>query len=1005
MFNTDAVDAFYLRPSSTPCFDLSADIHSLTFARRGSLPRYDDSHRGPSESYAYVRSGEGSRTSYNSTTATRPYQPQHSFRNSNKRREEAIEPEGVPYNSINSYLCYSTTPATPWLATATGGAVHSPAAYRRASASLPIAGSGVWERADYLPRACRTCSATASPASGTRFHSARRPTVITTVPFAGGAGAHKRCGADGSRACGSAETTMLAVARKAAPGLGTGSGHQLSSASPSAPSAAPSAVYGRNAYGSGNDGCRQALPHPAPHFPLTLDSSSQKVMEHPFSPSVFLAAPNHMATRYSSEGLRGARRGAAVNSDSGATSSANAQRREPCLQPASSSTQKRITTTVLEQGGEGRTPIAATPPRPTRWGAGEPSPPASVASAFPDESSLMRKGADARIARSTVRPLSCKSSPTVAEQDPRGSEADAAARDGRKGASAWWTVDIVITNVPCHCHSTSEEAAAMKASARMQLPADMRALRSIQCRAPVLPADASADEAWDMTQSFLRCMALASIGTSSPPCVPQGFFYFDTDFHQYVQLSADTLPVTSTLFRVVMVTAVVDTAVTEGGPAKHAEVPDATADEAQEVLLSRPCPTTRHRDLLARATPPCDHLDVAVIAPHPPRGHPSLVTRHGARLSVQPRSLEGATSPPLPSQPSKVARSVSRHRSAFDESSSRDRHCTPVEEMSPYPRRPRRPYDTVAHVGSGEDMMYPARLYGMESDTCSALCGAASPPALPTSHRIRAQGRCASDGLAAWEGAQNAGDGRYGNRGVVYIEDGETVLQAEAGEGVREASLRAAIAAERQLSRGDDCSSISNLDSISRLQCFRNAPPSSKSLTRPSPSHTTTQGLPTRVGGDSRDPRQRPPTVPEEGHSRVGIVTAMQRPSPPTLPASTIQPPSPQLFFDDPFLQRHFESPFKQSSTSSPQRAAGNTESCRGRRLIHVPSTLCTAPAPPSPPPAPPPHGAYRPVAHPYFSPSSSTASPVLGSAPTPLPAHMLRRRQQERGIARSAAP
>jgi hypothetical protein len=133
----------------------------------------------------------------------------------------------------------------------------------------------------------------------------------------------------------------------------------------------------------------------------------------------------------------------------------------------------------------------------------------------------------------------------------------------------WWTVDVTLTFFRGYYNSPAEEAEAMLAAATTRSPADMRVIRSVQCRAPIVPADASLEEAWGMTQSFLRCVALSAVdGTvmAAYPCSPQAYYYFDKDFNQYVQLNADTLALTSPLIRVVMVACSADNALPKEQP-------------------------------------------------------------------------------------------------------------------------------------------------------------------------------------------------------------------------------------------------------------------------------------------------------------------------------------------------------------------------------------------------------------------------------------------------------
>ncbi|AYU79816.1 hypothetical protein LdCL_260027200 [Leishmania donovani] len=1035
MFNTDAADAFYLRLSNASCLDVSKERCSPTSSRQGFLRHRGDSLSGPGDSYAYAINDAEHHTSHSSKMLAWPSQPQSGSSRAYTRLEGVIEP-GTPYNPVNSYPCPSTTTANPSSATATGGALHLPAAHRRVGAPLPVAGSGVWERADYLPRSCRASSAAAPPASVVHSSDASRATAITSTRFAGGgAGANllpqrvrilNRNSVNGARLYGSMGMTTLSVARGVRAASGTGSTQRPSSA-PSTVSAAASgrrdgvssAACTTNTYGGRGDEFGRLLAASASQSPLASASRSQRATEHELRTSAPVAPSIHGLARYSSEDAAVARRSAAASNGSGATSLTAGQRVRPYLPPSSSAIYKRTATAALVQDDGDYTAVSAMPAHSTRWSADPPSSPASVRSAPTDASSLLGKGESALSARSPKRAQSYKVSSTVAEQAPRSSEVDVAEHDIDEGASTWWTVDIVINSAPCHGSSAYEEAAAMKAAALLRSPADMRTLRSVQCRAPVLPADASADEAWTMTQSLLRRVALASVGASSPPCAPQGYFCFNTDFNEYVQLSADTLPLASTLFSVVMVASSVDTAIAEEGRAGYAEMPDATTDEAKTAFVSTPYPATLDHYLLTGAAPSCNHdgaapqhhwsdaaeRGAAAATPRPPKGRRSSVLRHALRPSLQPHSWEGSTPSPLPPKPPAAAGTASRHRPAFDGSASSHQHLTPVEEVSPYPQLPRRSYESaVMSPGArgnddsagviltydgdaGEDDSYPRISYSVESDAADAVYGAASPPAPPTLCKGRAHDYYVDGDCAAREEMDVTAGSRYGNDAVGYIDDDdEAAPQAEAEEVFGANVVCTTKAAEHQLRASCDSSSSSNPERTSRLRCFHNAPPSSKPLTQPLSSPSATHGVPARPGSDSNASPQRPPTAPTQGYSRVGVFAAMQRPSPSTLPATPLQPTPQQLFFDDPVLQRHFENACKQSPPS-PQHAAGSAEGGGGGCYpIYVPSPPRTVPVPPSPPlpPAPPAHGAYRPGAHPYFDPSPSTASSAPGFAPTP---------------------
>lgn len=867
--------------------------------------------------------------------------------------------------------------------------------------------------------------------------------MVTSTRFAGGSGgggavAHllpqrvhvvNRNGVNGARAYGSMGTSILSVARGVRAASGTGPTERPSSA-PSAMSeatsgrrdSASSAAYTTNICGSRGDGFGRLLAPSASKYPLASDSRSQRATEHELRTSAPVNVSIHKLARYSSEDPAIAGRSAAAINGSGATSWTAGQRARPYLPPSSSAMHKRIATTALEQDDGDCTTVSAMPAHSTRWSAGPPSPPASVRSVPTGASSLLGKGESALIARSPKKPQSYAISPTVTEQDPRSSEVDAAEHDIDEGASTWWTVDIVMNSAPCHGDSAYEETAAMKAVALLRSPADMRTLRSVQCRAPVLPADASADEAWDMTQSLLRCIALASVGASSPPCTPQGYFCFNTDFNEYMQLSADTLPLASTLFSVVMVVSSVDTAIAEEDRAGYTEISDAATDEAQTALVSTPYSATHNHYLVTGASPSCNQdgaapqhhwsdaaeRGAAAVTPRPPSGsRRTSVPRHALRPSLQPHTWEHVAPSPPPPQPSAAAGSASRHRLAFDGNTSSHHYLTTVEEVSPYPQRPLRSYasavmspgargncDSAGVISTydgdaGEDDSYRVISYSVESDAGDAVYGAASPPAPPTSCKGRAHDHYVDGNYAAGEEMDDAADSGYGNGVVGYMDDDEAVPQAEAGEVIGANVVCTAKAAERQLSASDDSSSgsvSSNHEGASRLQCFHNVPISSKPSTQPLSSPSTTHGLPARPGSDSMASSQRPPTAPTQGYSRVGVFAAMQRPSPSTLPTAPLQPPPQQLFFDDPVLQRHFESSCKQSPPS-PQHATASADSGGGdRHPIYVPSPPRTVPVPPSPPlpPTPPVHGAYRPGAHPYFDPSPSTASCVPGFAPTP---------------------
>ncbi|XQJ27919.1 hypothetical protein NXY56_003924 [Leishmania guyanensis] len=1026
-FRRDAADAFYLLPSSTSCLDASADMPNTTPSSRQSFLRHpNDSLRGPNNSYACATQDMGYHTSHSSKRVTWPSLPQRTSCHAYPPHEGVIEPERAQCHSVNSYPRSSRITATPLSATATHGVVHPPSAYCCSTAPPFMSGSGVWGRADYLPHTCHVSSIAASSASVAHFNDAYRTTAGTSTRFAGAGanlppqrvGVHNCNDVDGARAHRLTNSTTLAVARSVGAVLGTGSAQRPSSAPfgappmmPAAPSGrrsgASSAAYVANTYSSSSSRRKQLLPPPAPHSSFTFESDSQRVQACRLRTSALSAVPIHVLARGSFEEVAAARYRAPTRNGSGATPSTVSPQARSSLAPSSSAMHKSITMAALEQGNGEYAAISTISARPTRWSADVPLLLVPVRSALPDGSLLTCKGEAAHIARPPERLQLYQASSTVAEQDSRSGEADTSAYSGAEDVSAWWTVDIFIISVSSHCGSAHEGAAAMRAAALLRSPADMRAAHSIQCRAPVLPADASAEEAWDMTQSFLRCIALTSLRTFSPLCVPQGYFYFDTDFNQYVQLSADTLPLASTLFSVVMVAAGVDTPIVEEGCEGHAEMSDATAEGAQEVLGLRPCPVAQHHHMPPHASPPCDrdgavprHLwgdsaerGLTAITPRPPEGRPTSAPQHGPCPLAQPRSLVD-----IASAPSIAAGSSSRPRPAFDRRTSSNSPFNPEEKVPPYQRHPHRSCkaavvspdargndDSTGMIltydgNSDEDGSYLMGWNGVENDVDDVVYGVASLPPLPLSYRDRTYGRYVDDYCAAWERTGDVAGSQSSNVNVVYIDDNEAVLHAEAEEVTREAELRAAKAAERQFRASYGSNSISsNPDNPNCLQRFYNAPQSSKPPTHPLPTCPAAHGLLARLGSDSRAPAPRRPTAPAQGYSHVEVAATIRGPSSPPLPGPPLQPPPQQLFFDDPILQRHLQSPFKPSMSFS-RPAAGSAEGCDGGRYpTYVPSPPRTAPAAPSPP-----HGAYMPVAHPYFDPSSSMGSYMPDCAPTP---------------------
>ncbi|GET89579.1 hypothetical protein, unknown function [Leishmania tarentolae] len=1025
MRHADGADSICLHSGNLACLDVSQASRSPTSSRQSFPRNCGDSLSGPRDSYTCVSNGVNHRTSHSNTTSACLSQLQSFSSRVSTRLEGAME-QGTVRDPISAYPCPPPTAETRSSATRRVDVLHLPSAHCRVGASPFDTGSGVWVRADYLPRSCRASSAAAPPESLAHLNDGSRATAITSAPFAGGGVAIKpsrqsvrarNCnGVTNVHAHRSVGTTTRCVARSL-----RGASSTRSTQRPfSAPSAMPapargrregmsSAAYTTNPYVIKGDGCEGLLPPSASHSSAASDSRSQKATQHEPRTSAPVAASIHVLDCYSPEDEVVARRSAAATNGSDLASSAEVQRGRPYLPVSSSVMHKRVSTTPLEQEDRDYITASTTPADSTWWPADPPSTSASVRSGVTDVDPLIGKGGPAFIAGSSERPRAYKVPSTVARQDPHSSEADTAEDDVYEGASTWWTVDIVINSLPYYGDSAFEEATTMRAAALLWSPADMRTLRSVQCRAPVLPADVSADEAWDMTQSFLRCIALTSVGASSPPCVPQDYFCFNTDFNEYVQLSADTLPMASTLFSVVMVPSSIDTCITQEDRAGCAEASDAMTGEAQKVSVPSLYPATYNHHLSTGASLASNHDDdapqhhrsrvtergVSAVIPRPPTARRTSAARHTLYHSLQPPRWENKTPSPLPPQLSATAGGPSRHRLAFDGNTSSHQHPTPVEELSPQPQRPRRFYESAVmsrgvrgnygpagviltcNGDAGEEDSYLMSTYSVGGDAGAAVYGSRS-PAPPTLYKGGAYGHYVDSGYAAEEERDAVADSRYRNDAMGCTDgNGEATPHAGAEDAMEDNWIRTPRATERQLRMSCGSSSNNgNPQGSSRLRCFHNTQAPSRPLIQRLPGSPTANSFPGPSESDSKASSQRPPTAPIQGDNHAGVVEVMQVPSSPSLSAALLQPLSHQLLFDDPMLQRHFESVCTQSPASL-QSATGSTEGASGGRCRTY------APSPPLPP-TPPAHSAYRPGLHPYFDPSPPTVSSVPGLASTP---------------------
>ncbi|KAK7194336.1 hypothetical protein NESM_000348800 [Novymonas esmeraldas] len=1005
-FNTDAADAYYLRPSSTPCYDVSADVRSasLSSSRVGGGVRPRRSGGGGAlaadETDYYYYYG-----ACNGKAVTRPVPPQRPPPQFYRYHEGNIDMEDVSYHALNPHP--RASPASTALPDA--AAAHIPTTHRRTSAPPSVTGSGVWERADYLPRPSRPSSALVPPPpSSLATHSGDAYAAVagTSSLIAGGVGPRLPPPRPGARP------------------------HQRPASAPSSASpAAVAVVHTASRHDrSGESRGLYVLPPPAPPAPAASDAGVQRLrMLAPAAAAAAAATTAYALPRYSAEDLAAARRSAAAaaaaaaamgsSSSSGAAPQTAVSRVPPPVPPPAPSAAHRH----VVAAPAATAPSA--PTRPTRWTADAPSPTRTGSGA----SAAVTRHAAAQVVPSPERPASHrKPSPVGEEPGHRATgssgsrsgspaEADVGARDSDGDDSAasvptsWWTVDIVAAPATGNHDCTLAEVSSLVGS-----PADMRVVRSMQCRAPVLPADASAEEAWDMTQSFLRCIALTSAGArASPPCTPRWYFYFDTDFNQYVELTADTLPLASTLFRVVMAEAATTRA--EDRPRQPHAVASATATE--DPLLASATGIDLHhqsahvspahdRDATARV-----HLrSAAPAAPHPPGSRPTSAARPTPRSAAPARGRDEAAAPPplrtgAVSSATWVGHDVDTRRDYSDDYGDDEegdddhqydyhhnhhhhhhRHATSAaEEALHYPRRPRwsdeqaappptarrrlsgprtlpthdadispdstaeeelrRALRAATARNGGEYGAYPHHLDEAGSEADDEDYDEAYQRRSPSPAAYRGAGSGYAAAAAAWEAPRGAVGDRYGagEDEERYIDHGGAPIDADAEEVIHEAVLRAAKAAERQL-RASYAGIGGRPDETHRVQRYRAVPL------------------------NARPPMHPPPT----------------RPPPPATPSRHVNgdrtPPQP--FFDDPVLQRHCESPFTQS-TPSPHRApSGGAESHSSTRFrLYARSAHHTAPvAPPPPPPPPSPPslpapGVYRPVAHPYFDPAAAAAA------------------------------
>ena len=931
-FNTDAANAYYLRANSKPVCDVEEDLYAVSasngLARGEGRSGVPHSLSRDSRIDQHGRTGSPLRTAYTATTAEEDEGLEEHGHTAAPGRLFQLPPSVRPpvAGTVPRRSPYSVAePGAVGSSGSSGADLLYQARNRGHAPATP--GSEVWTQAAYLPCATRFSRPSPPSLSGAIGSSVSGHNAFYQPP------AHSsRLPATAEQASASAAMTYDAArggSARSSVGVSS-SGSHLNRGYHQRPSSAPSdhavalPLSRANASSVFFSGATRLNLHNSfgdntrPVFPGSPTQPQQR--RAPAAPPLQLHTSSNIASRRSSEGRTGARKSEADSSS------------RPFLPPSSSAARLRVSqeprdryTAVAhhslmsleeEEDDDGATVTRYSAINGVLAGADRPNRrpvSANVVSECWDEADdagpeLSNMNEPARVHYNDE--VAAEAAEDEAQRANSGS--DDAPR------APWWTVDVTLTFLAGYYNSPAEEAEAMLAAATTRPPADMHVVRSVQCRAPILPADTTLEEAWEMTQSFLRCVALSAVeGTAIAdfPCSPQAYYYFDQDFNQYVQLNADTLALASTVIRVVMVASS-----TELSPSQEAETRVVTASAE---MLTRPS-YPRHQQSTTRPGLPA--------------------TSSNQQQYVMPLDKNSRASSREPSGPPR------RRRLPF-ESDAED--FSPVPVPVPQPRQ----QDFVRQQQQQEVAEY----------AYSASCNRPPP---------HSQGQYEEEGGDAYVDADYHGYDAvpyqvvYGQQaqqqqlqGLQHFAEVWDMVQSSYEE-LADYSIDANAAAmvDKQLRASYPVSQ--------RMQRFRNVPspplrrrgsaPYRGSAPQRAPAHRSWAGY----GGSWDAPAGR--AEGGSGVTRSALMPSMQpppQPHPPSrqAPAPPAKRPVPQ-FFDDPILQRSTASSLQPAPLSTSWLHTGLTDSFVSRGASQ---TSMLTPTPPRSSPTL--HLAHRLSSHPYY--------------------------------------
>ncbi|KPA74154.1 hypothetical protein ABB37_09422 [Leptomonas pyrrhocoris] len=964
-FNTDAANAYFLRSHSTPVYDDSEDFYVASATSGGVARGGNTSSNGDDFTMDfYERSGRAGLPSRQQINA-----PQRTAYRA--AAEQGVE--GDDYAGGYGRCFQPSPPARPPMGAAAAprrspSSVSAAAQYGatgRSGADLlyearsrgyaPGTTEGdIWSRAAYLPRASRPSSATVPRPSQNVGGGVPAPSPVASGPV---------------RLSTTVEpvTTSVAGLQDTGHGRSTGSGgrnyRERPSSAPAHRASAPAVLDGGSASAGvlpaatrltlGNVCSDGARTFAQGSFTPQQRQPQRQPRRAPVAPTPPQSQPplNCTPARRSPEGWAGGRCGETAVSlrpfPSPATATPRTCGAQELRNRYAGLTQDRIMTDA-EEGSGGNVSAGSTHDLAKHGGASQniPSsrharqggvsasqegriPPPICANAVPR---CWGKTADAVVEPNVATAASASAPQRNAHSDEEDGQEVVDSNDFEGPPRApWWTVDVTLAFLAGHYTSPAEEAEAMLAAATAPSPANTRVVRSVRCRTPVLPADASLEEAWEMTRSFLRCVALSSVedtAVAELQCVPQVYSYFDKDFNQYVLLDADTLAIASALIRVVMVVSSTDVTVSQE-PSLHQFYPQ----QLDPTSLSPPAMTST-----TPASQPPQHW----VTPGEHSGPPSRDPSGPPRCRRLPFDNDVDESSP-------VSLSMIRQKELVQRQRRRQPHQHDVAAADDYAL----PWDGArlhSHdIYSEEDAFVRERYYYRYDP----------PHQEEVNEQQQQQQQITQKPAEVWD--------------IVLVPHEEDQREEEEDDGDNSMGGGAAAAVV-------DPQLYARCPVSGRLHRLCNAPAVLRGRLSSAPHHAAVL---------QRTPAPRPPTAPTASFNRYGdawdvsggrvegavaaaAASRVLRPSPPMVqpqaPPPTRQAPSLQQkrpdpqYFDGLLLMRSTVSSLQPAPPSTSWLHTGLTDSCASRGASQ---TSLLAPSPPRS--SPPPHQAYRLASHPYF--------------------------------------